>query len=92
MRADQFQENGTQVAVQTIYRELDRARSQIQKHTKHDSDADEFDEDWTMIEEEENIDTPRVFEMQGSLDFAQQEATAAAEAEKLTTEGTYRHD
>jgi sterol 3beta-glucosyltransferase len=52
------QENGTQVAVQTIYRELDRARSLIKKHAKQDDDqTDEFEEDWTLVEEGEEIDT-----------------------------------
>lgn len=56
--ANRPQENGTQVAVQTIYRELDRARSLIKKHAKLDGDqTDEFEEDWTLVEEGEEIDT-----------------------------------
>ncbi|KAF2743903.1 glycosyltransferase family 1 protein [Sporormia fimetaria CBS 119925] len=49
-------ENGTEVAVQTIYRELERAKSLVKKHTKgeHDSSTDDADfEDWTMVEEDE---------------------------------------
>jgi sterol 3beta-glucosyltransferase len=51
------QENGAQVAVQTVYRELDRARSLIKKHPKQDGDGtDEFEEDWTLIDEGDEID------------------------------------
>ncbi|OAL01443.1 sterol 3-beta-glucosyltransferase [Phaeosphaeriaceae sp. SRC1lsM3a] len=62
-------DNGTQVAVQTIYRELDRARALVKKHAKQDDDhTDEFDEDWTMIEEGEGIDmSSRPLEAQPSL-------------------------
>ncbi|KAF2027247.1 sterol 3-beta-glucosyltransferase [Setomelanomma holmii] len=50
-------DNGTQVAIQTIYRELDRARSLIKKHAKQDDDqTDEFEEDWTLVGEGEEID------------------------------------
>lgn len=64
-----LQDNGTQVAVQTIYRELDRARALVKKHAKQDDDhTDEFDEDWTMIEEGEGIDmSSRPLEAQPSL-------------------------
>lgn len=57
-------ENGTQVAIQTIYRELDRARSQIKKHVKRDDDTDEFEEDWTIIEDDEEVGLPQAFEIQ----------------------------
>jgi sterol 3beta-glucosyltransferase len=51
------QDNGTQVAIQTIYRELDRARALIKKHPKQDDDqTDEFEEDWTLVDEGEEID------------------------------------
>ena len=53
------QDNGTQVAIQTIYRELERARTLINKHAKQDDDddhTDEFDDDWTMIEEGDEVD------------------------------------
>tara|TARA_R110002003_G_scaffold433_3_gene19716 strand:+ start:10554 stop:10868 length:315 start_codon:yes stop_codon:yes gene_type:complete len=54
---DTQQDNGTQVAIQTIYRELDRARTLIKKHVKQDDDqTDEFEEDWTLVEEGEEID------------------------------------
>jgi sterol 3beta-glucosyltransferase len=57
------QENGTQLAIQTIYRELDRARSQIKKHAKHDNDdTDEFEDDWTIVEDDEEAELP--FEVQ----------------------------
>ncbi|KAF2819680.1 sterol 3-beta-glucosyltransferase [Ophiobolus disseminans] len=49
-------DNGTQVAIQTIYRELDRARSLIKKRVKQEGDqTDEFEEDWTLVEEDEEI-------------------------------------
>jgi sterol 3beta-glucosyltransferase len=36
---------------------LDRARSLIKKHAKQDGDqTDEFEEDWTLIEEGEEVD------------------------------------
>ncbi|KAF2739361.1 sterol 3-beta-glucosyltransferase [Polyplosphaeria fusca] len=50
-------ENGTQVAIQTIYRELDRARSLIQQNTRRTNDSDDL-EDWTMVsdrEEDEDV-------------------------------------
>jgi sterol 3beta-glucosyltransferase len=51
------QENGPQVAIQTIYRELDRARALVKKHAKQDDDqTDEFEEDWTLIEEGEDVE------------------------------------
>lgn len=53
---DSKQDNGAQVAIQTIYRELDRARTLIHKHARQDDDhTDEFEDDWTMIDEEEEI-------------------------------------
>lgn len=46
------------MAIQTIYRELDRARSLIKKHAKQDGDiSDECEEDWTMVEEGEELET-----------------------------------
>jgi sterol 3beta-glucosyltransferase len=43
--------------VQTIYRELDRARALVKKHEKQDDDqTDEFEEDWTLVEEGEEVD------------------------------------
>lgn len=46
------------MAIQTIYRELDRARSLIKKHAKQDGDvSDDFEEDWTMVEEGEEFET-----------------------------------
>ncbi|KAF2115504.1 sterol 3-beta-glucosyltransferase [Lophiotrema nucula] len=59
-------ENGTQIAIQTIYRELDRARTLIKKHAKRDGETDD-DEDWTLIEdqqEEIDEDSPQVFQIQ----------------------------
>jgi len=54
------QDNGTQVAIQTIYRELDRARTLIKTHGKQPGyeDADATDDgfgdedDWTLVNEE----------------------------------------
>jgi sterol 3beta-glucosyltransferase len=61
------QENGTQVAIQTIYRELDRARAFIKKPTKQDDEqTDEFEDDWTIIEEGEEIGIPHPFEVPSS--------------------------
>ncbi|KAF2000541.1 glycosyltransferase family 1 protein [Amniculicola lignicola CBS 123094] len=57
-------ENGPQIAVQTIYREIDRARTLIKKREKRDEDSEEFEEDWTMIEEEEESDISHPFELQ----------------------------
>jgi len=52
-----IQDNGPQVAIQTIYRELDRARALVKKHVKQDDDqTDEFEEDWTMIEDDQDVD------------------------------------
>ena len=72
-----FQDNGTQVAIQTIYRELDRARTLIKKHTKQDDDqTDEFEEDWTMIEEGEEMDAAaHAFEAQQPLAGINQDAS-----------------
>ena len=72
-----FQDNGTQVAIQTIYRELDRARTLIKKHTKQDDDqTDEFEEDWTMIEEGEEMDAAaHAFEAQQPLAGISQDAS-----------------
>lgn len=50
------QDNGAQVAIQTIYRELDRARTLINKHAKQDDEhTDEFEDDWTMIEDGDDV-------------------------------------
>jgi sterol 3beta-glucosyltransferase len=69
------QENGTQVAIQTIYRELDRARTFIKKPTKQDDDqTDEFEDDWTMIEEGEEIDVPHPYEVPQSPAGIRQDA------------------
>ncbi|RMZ72997.1 Sterol 3-beta-glucosyltransferase [Pyrenophora seminiperda CCB06] len=72
-------DNGTQVAIQTIYRELDRARTLIKKQTKQDDDqTDEFEEDWTMIEEGEEMDAAaHAFEGQQTLAEISQNASRA---------------
>lgn len=63
-----YQDNGTQVAIQTIYRELERARSLIKKHAKLEGEqSDEFEEDWTMVEDGEEMDVPHPFEVQQPL-------------------------
>ncbi|CAO2654338.1 Nn.00g110710.m01.CDS01 [Neocucurbitaria sp. VM-36] len=69
-------DNGTEVAIQTIYRELDRARSLIKKHAKQDDDhMEEFDEDWTMIEDGEEIDVSHPFEIQQPVTGIYQDAS-----------------
>jgi sterol 3beta-glucosyltransferase len=50
-------ENGVQVAIQTIYRELDRARSLIKKETRVDGDS-EFEEDWTFVDDDNDDEEP----------------------------------
>lgn len=60
-------DNGTQLAIQTIYRELDRAKSLIKKHAKRDDESDEFEEDWTMIEEDGDVEIPAPQEMQRAI-------------------------
>ena len=69
-------DNGTQVAIQTIYRELDRARTLIKKQTKQDDDnSEEFEEDWTIIEEGEEMDGAHPFAMQQPLAGINQDAS-----------------
>jgi sterol 3beta-glucosyltransferase len=69
------QDNGAQVAIQTIYRELDRARTLINKHAKRDDDhTDEFEEDWTMIEDEDEVDVAP-FEAQQAVTGMTQDAS-----------------
>lgn len=64
------------MAIQTIYRELDRARSLIKKHAKQDGDhTDEFDEDWTIVEDGEEIDISHPFEAQQPLTGINQDAS-----------------
>ena len=55
MSTNRSQENGAQVAVQTIYRELDRARTLIKKHAQDDDHTDEFEDEWTMVEDGEEV-------------------------------------
>jgi sterol 3beta-glucosyltransferase len=61
-----LQDNGAQVAVQTIYREIDRARALVKKHAKQDDDTDDFEEDWTVVGDDEDgdVDISQPFEMQ----------------------------
>jgi sterol 3beta-glucosyltransferase len=75
--ANTYQDNGTQVAIQTIYRELDRARSLIKKHAKQDGDqTDDFDEDWTMVDEGEELDAAAYpFQAQQALMGINQDAS-----------------
>ena len=68
-------DNGAQVAIQTIYRELDRARTLINKHVKQDDDhTDEFEDDWTMIEDGEGVDVAP-FEAQQAVTGMTQDAS-----------------
>lgn len=74
-----MQENGTQLAIQTIYRELDRARSQIKKHAKHDNDdTDEFEEDWTIVEDDEEAELPQMSEVQQPITGMSRASTDAS--------------
>ena len=55
------QDNGTQTAIQTIYRELDRAKTLIKKQAKQPGDEgdatdEEIEADWTLVEEGEEMD------------------------------------
>ena len=64
------------MAIQTIYRELDRARSLIKKHAKQDDDhTDEFEEDWTIVEDGEEIDVSHPFEVQQPVTGISQDAS-----------------
>ncbi|CAI6334963.1 unnamed protein product [Periconia digitata] len=50
-------DNGTQTAIQTIYRELDRARALVKKHSQQDDEFDEeCEDDWTMIDDEGEVE------------------------------------
>ncbi|CAN9427988.1 unnamed protein product [Alternaria alternata] len=54
-------DNGTQTAIQTIYRELDRAKTLIKKQAKQPGDEgdatdEEIEADWTLVEEGEEMD------------------------------------
>jgi sterol 3beta-glucosyltransferase len=70
-----IQDNGAQVAIQTIYRELDRARTLINKHAKRDDDhTDEFEDDWTMIGDDEEVDVAP-FEAQQAVTGMTQDAS-----------------
>ncbi|KAF1963360.1 sterol 3-beta-glucosyltransferase [Byssothecium circinans] len=46
-------DNGTQVAIQTIYRELDRAKAMVKRHKQQDDDFDDDFDDWTMIDDDD---------------------------------------
>ncbi|KAF2477933.1 sterol 3-beta-glucosyltransferase [Lindgomyces ingoldianus] len=61
------QDNGPQTAIQTIYRELDRAKSLIKKHARRGDGTDEFDEDWTLIDNYDEVDIPQSFEIEKAL-------------------------
>lgn len=64
------------MAVQTIYRELDRARSLVKKHVKQDDDnSEEFEDDWTIIEDGEEVDAPHPFEVQQPVSGISQDAS-----------------
>jgi sterol 3beta-glucosyltransferase len=80
-----LQDNGTQVAIQTIYRELDRARTLIKKQAKQPGaagdDADQTDDgfggedDWTLIEDDEEIDVPHPYEVREAVSGMGQDAS-----------------
>lgn len=58
-------DNGTQVAIQTLYRELERARSLVKKNAKLDDEpSDGCEEDWTMVEDGEAAEVPHALEVQ----------------------------
>ncbi|KAJ4340032.1 Sterol 3-beta-glucosyltransferase [Ascochyta clinopodiicola] len=68
-------DNGAQVAIQTIYRELDRARTLINKHAMQgDEHTDEFEDDWTMIEDGDKVDVAP-FEAQQAVTGMPQDAS-----------------
>ncbi|KAH7390698.1 UDP-glucose:sterol glycosyltransferase [Pyrenochaeta sp. MPI-SDFR-AT-0127] len=99
-------DNGTKVAIQTIYRELDRARSLIKKHVKQEGDdhTDEFEEDWTIVEDGEEIGVAYPFEIQQPMTGITQDASRTgggsmvlgsmvlkgASVQKRTSESAYR--
>ncbi|KAL6710453.1 Sterol 3-beta-glucosyltransferase [Coniothyrium glycines] len=96
-------DNGTQVAIQTIYRELDRARSLIKKHAKQDDDIiDEFEDDWTIVEDGEEMDVAHPFDAQQPALGISQDASRTGRgsvvlgsmvlrgAQKRNSESTYR--
>jgi sterol 3beta-glucosyltransferase len=99
-------ENGTQVAIQTIYRELDRARSQVKKPTKRESDNDtqDLEEDWTIVDDEADFDAAsKSFQLQEPLMGMQQAptdagtgslalASIALKAASAKREGAYKED
>lgn len=61
MVANTGQDNGAQVAIQTIYRELDRARFLVKKHAKQDEEhSDGYEDDWTMVDEDDESGIGRV--------------------------------
>lgn len=95
---DWRQDNGAQVAIQTIYRELDRARTLINKHAKQDDDrTDGFEDDWTIVEDGDDVDIAP-FEVQQAIAGMTQDASrtgggslalgsmAMREAQKRTSE------
>ncbi|KAJ4303770.1 Sterol 3-beta-glucosyltransferase [Kalmusia sp. IMI 367209] len=50
-------ESGTQTAIQTIYRELDRARYLASTQAEREGDPiDDVDEDWTLVDDEGDLD------------------------------------
>lgn len=65
------------MAIQTIYRELERARTLINKHAKQDDDddhTDEFEDDWTMIGDGGEVDIAP-FEAQQAIAGMTQDAS-----------------
>lgn len=63
------------MAIQTIYRELDRARTLINKHARQDDDhTDEFEDDWTMVDDGEEVDVAP-FEAQHAISGMTQDAS-----------------
>lgn len=65
------------MAIQTIYRELERARTLISKHAKQrgdDDHTDEFEDDWTMVEDGGEVDIAP-FEAQQAITGMTQDAS-----------------
>lgn len=59
-----------------MYRELDRAKSLVKKHTKQDEDnTDEFEEDWTIVGEDEEVDISHPFEIREPITGIGQDAS-----------------
>ncbi|KAF2273913.1 sterol 3-beta-glucosyltransferas-like protein [Westerdykella ornata] len=79
------QENGVQVAIQTIYRELDRAKALVVKHSRkpgdeHNDDEDdtvELDDGWMMVSDHPELDVAQADALKEAVAGMQQASTEA---------------